>query len=316
MNFIKRHIDAWKKIGGLAVALAFMPCFATMAQQLGQFTQYRSNGLVINPAYAGADRVPSLTFVNRSQWSGIDGAPATQTFSAHSLFKKEHFGLGMIIINDKIGIHSNLNALGVYSYRIKFNRDTYLSMGIQMGMNRKRSDYASLATQTQVPNDPKLSSLDVAQTSFEFGTGIYIKSPKFEVGLSAPKLFPAKSAYSDSVTLELNRSHYFLLARYLSRLSHNMEIQPGLLVKHLPGLPLSVDLNMDLIFKKVILMGLSYRSYGSINSILQAKITPQLRFGYSFDSPVAKNAVLDGNSHELMVNYIFKFSNHRISGSR
>ena len=316
MNIIKNHIDPRKKIVCLAAILAFMPCFTTLAQQLGQFTQYISNGLVINPAYAGADRVLSLTVVNRSQWSGIDGAPTTQTFSGHSLFKKEHFGLGMIVINDKIGVHNNLNALGVYSYRLRFSEDTYLSMGIQMGMNHKKSDYASLATQTQIPNDPKLSNLSVVQTSFEFGAGIYFKSPKLEAGLSAPKLFPGKSEYNDSISLELNRSHYFLLVRYLSRLNHNMEIQPGFLVKHLPGLPLSVDLNMDLIFKKVILLGLSYRSYGSINSTLQAKITPQLKFGYSFDFPVAKNAVLDGSSHELMVNYLFKFSNHGISGSR
>lgn len=316
MDSIINYINSLKRIVYLTVICTAISAYAAFGQQLGQFTQYVSNELVINPAYAGADEALSLTFVNRSQWSGIEGAPSTQTFSGHSLFKKEHIGLGMILINDKIGIHSNLSALGIYSYRLRINRDAYFSMGIQLGINHKSSDYASLTSQTQFPNDPTLSASKVKQTSLELGSGIYFKSPKLQVGLSAPKLFPGKSKYNDSVSLELDQSHYFLLASYLTPVNHNIKIQPGFLIKYLPGLTPSLDINFNTIIKDVLLFGVSYRSFGSINSILQAKVTPQLKFGYSFDFPTAKRYMINRSSHELMVKYIFEFSNHGISGSR
>src|SRR5688572_12749490 len=77
------------------------------AQQRVQYSQYMFNGLVINPAYAGAEGPLSLTFIQRSQWAGVEGAPATESFSAHSLFKEKKMGLGLAIVNDRIGIHKS-----------------------------------------------------------------------------------------------------------------------------------------------------------------------------------------------------------------
>src|SRR5688572_28456063 len=101
------------KIVFLAV-ITFLMTSETIAQQKMQFTQYMFNCLVINPAYAGADEALSLTFIQRSQWSGVENAPSTQTLSAHTLFKKKHFGLGLTIVNDRIGVHKNLSVLTNY----------------------------------------------------------------------------------------------------------------------------------------------------------------------------------------------------------
>src|SRR5678815_828640 len=75
----------------------------TNAQQLPQFTQFMYNNLVVNPAYAGADEALSLTVLHRSQWTGVDNAPTTQSFSAHSLIRKKQIGLGLTVIRDEIG---------------------------------------------------------------------------------------------------------------------------------------------------------------------------------------------------------------------
>src|SRR5258708_29914263 len=102
------------------------------------------SGLVINPAYAGADEKLSLTFINRNQWSGIEGAPTTQTLSAHTLFKKKQFGLGFLLVNDQIGVHRNVNASVSYAYHIQTGDQSYLSMGLQAGVKSFKADYASL----------------------------------------------------------------------------------------------------------------------------------------------------------------------------
>src|SRR6186713_2215714 len=83
--------------------VVMMTVLPATAQQRPQFTQFMYNNLAINPAYAGADEVLSLTFVNRNQWSGIENAPSTQSFAAHTLIKNKNIGIGLTILNDKIG---------------------------------------------------------------------------------------------------------------------------------------------------------------------------------------------------------------------
>src|SRR6056297_2794955 len=73
------------------------------AQQLPQFTQYMYNTISINPAYAGNRDAISVVGLHRSQWSGLEGAPQTQTLSIHSPLRNEKIGLGLSIINDKAG---------------------------------------------------------------------------------------------------------------------------------------------------------------------------------------------------------------------
>ena len=100
-------------------------CFS---QQAIQFSQYFSNHLVINPAYAGSDDALSITMVHRNQWTGVNGAPKTTTLSGHTLFKNEHTGLGMNLVVDKINIHSDVSFSGIYSYRIKTGKKSFLSL--------------------------------------------------------------------------------------------------------------------------------------------------------------------------------------------
>lgn len=285
--------------------------YSTSAQQLGQYTQYFSNELVINPAFAGVNEALSITLVHRSQWTGLEGAPSTQTISGHSLFKNEHIGLGASIINDKIGIHQNLTFNTSYAYHLQVKPDAFLSMGLQLGMNYKQSDYGSIAGQVQNPGDPSISEFKETTTSLEVGTGLYYRDSRLHIGLSAPKLFSSKTKLNDSVSINLNKAHYFLYSRYRLPVSHNIKIQPGILVKYLPGVPVSFDFHFAAIFNEVLLTGLSYRSFESVDLVLQAKITPQLKAGYNFDYPIGKVGELNHSSHEIMLNYLFKYSRYR-----
>jgi len=285
-------------------------------QQIGHYTQYMSNELVINPAFAGSQEVLSLTMVYRSQWTGLEGAPSTQTFSAHSLFKNDHIGLGVSIINDKIGIHSNLTFNTSYAYHLKLARDTYFSMGLQVGLNHKQSDFGSLSGHTQSSHDPSINGGSITKNSLELGTGIYFRSPKLHLGISAPKLISGETSLNDSVSVNLNKSHYFLYGRYRIPIHPNVKLQPGIMVKYLPDLPISFDFSLAAIFNEVLLTGLSYRSFESIDLLLQAKVTHQLKIGYNYDYPISKVSELSRSSHEIMLNYIFRYSKFGIKPPR
>jgi type IX secretion system PorP/SprF family membrane protein len=284
----------------------------TFAQQKPQFTQYMFNMLAINPAYAGAEEALSMTFINRHQWVGVENAPVTQTLSAHTLVRKKHFGLGIAVVNDKIGVYTDLKALTNYAYHIKMGKDSYLSMGVQAGIHNNRANYTSLLDKTVDPN--LVNALN--ETYFDFGFGIYFRSPRFHIGISAPEFVPKKISLSDSVNIQLGNTNYFLFSKYRFSLSESWEVEPSTLIKYLPNLLLSYDINVNFVYRKVLTSGLSYRGNESIDFLLKAQVTRQLQFGYAYDYPISLSSRFSNGSHEFMVNYVFKYVRKNISSPR
>ena len=302
----------------IAMALTLLlTCAASgnlYGQQPVQYSQYMFNGLMINPAYAGAEGPLSVTFIQRSQWTGVEGAPSTETLSAHSLFKEKKMGLGLSVVNDRIGVHKNLNALANYAYHVRIDHDTYLSMGIQAGVQNRRSDYLSLIGDSN--NDPHLQNPLISHTSFDFGAGVYFRSSNFHVGVSAPEIIPQRFQVNDSLTIQMGNTSYFLFSKYRLTINEVIDLEPSTLIKHLPGLPFSFDLNINAIFHDAITTGISYRKDESVSFLLKAQITPQLEFGYAYDHPIDEIARISNGSHEMMVSYLFRFVQSGINSPR
>lgn len=285
------------------------------AQQKEQFTQYMFNGLILNPALAGSDEALSITFLNRRQWTGIDGAPVTQTLSAHTMLGNMRTGLGLYLVNDKIGVHKNQSFQGSYSYRLHVSESAYLSMGLQAGLNVHRSDYASLGGTTSM-NDPKLANGTLSSTAFNMGAGLFYRSKRFEAGLSVPELVPEKISFSDTARATWQQAQYFLFAKYSIPLNDILDLEPSVLIKYMRGVPVSYDLNACVLIKEALMFGLSYRRQESIDFLLKARVTPQLQLGYAYDYGTGEVARAGNGAHELLINYIFKFSKDNVVSPR
>lgn len=283
-----------------------------ISQQKPQFTQYMFNSLVINPAYAGADEALSLTFIDRHQWVGVENAPTTQTLSAHTFVKKKKVGLGISIINDKIGVYQNLNALGSFAYHIQTGKDSYLSMGLQAGFNNNRANYLSLQGNS---NDPNLAN-SINETYFDFGFGLYFRSPRFHIGISSPQFVPKQVSLDRVANIQIGGTTYFLFSKYRACLNANVEIEPSALVKFISTLPVSYDVNLNFIYRRIITTGLSYRANESIDFLLKVQLTAQLQFGYAYDHPIANATRISTGSHEVMLNYVFKYVRKNVSSPR
>ena len=310
------HIVISKKILQVfTIALIILISQEVFSQQRAQFTQYISNELLINPAYAGAEEALSISLLHRTQWSAIEGAPTTQAFSGHSLVGSNKLGLGITVINDQIGIHKILTASSSFAYRIQLKQDAYLSFGLQFGVNQKKSDFSSLSGQIQNPNDPKINSSNLSETSFEFGSGIYLITPQLNIGISMPNMLNENTSI-DSLGYNLLDNNLYFLTRYSIPISKNFTVQPGFLIRYLNDTPLSVDINLASVINNVLLIGISYRWEESINPIVQAKITPQFKIGYAYDYPLAESNSYGSNSHEFMLSYLFSFSQHKVSRLR
>lgn len=252
--------------------------------------------------------------MHRTQWTGIDGAPVTQVLSGNAFFKNKRMGAGFSLVNDKIGVHQNFTAMGSYAYQISVGPSAKISFGLQAGVRNRKSDYASLAPDSG--NDPMVAVSAFSQTSFDAGAGVYLRTGRFHLGLSAPQLLPEKSTVNDSMTVHWDRTTYFLFSKYRITVTEILEVEPNVLVKYFPGTPLSVDLNLNFIFYKAITFGCSYRKDESVDFLFLGKITPQFQFGYAYDFPIGDVPKTVSGSHEIMLNYRFQFHYTKVDSPR
>lgn len=298
----------------LSTLLTFFFLSETYGQQKVQFTQYMFNGLVLNPAYAGADDALSLSLTHRSQWAGVEGAPSTQTLSAHTLFKKKNVGLGLIITNDRIGVHNNFGFLSNYAYHLKTGSSSYLSFGLQAGIHNRRSDYASIFESSG--SYPNINNAAVSHTYFDFGAGLYFRSADFHIGFSVPEIIPQQISINDSLSTEFSELQFFLFSKYNMKVNDDVSLEPNILIKYFNGVPLSYDININFIYRKVLTTGLSYRKTESFNFLLKMQVTPQLQLGYSYDYPLNRISNFHIPSHEVMIHYLFRFEGSNVSSPR
>src|SRR5690606_5133254 len=159
--------------------------FASTAQQMPQFTQYMYNTIAINPAYAGNRDAISVIGLHRSQWSGLDGAPQTQTLSIHSPLRNEKVGLGLSVINDKAGYENYTYVYGDFSYTINVNEATTLSFGLKAGMSYYNLDEELLQ---DVPDDPFFSGNTFNRWTPNFRAGDCVTAPDGDVCDQAKKV--------------------------------------------------------------------------------------------------------------------------------
>ena len=301
----------------LSLLTVFIMLFSLdgVAQQDPMYTQYMYNTLSVNPAYAGSRDALSITGLLREQWVGIKGAPSTQTLTVHSPIYNDNMGLGLSVVNDKVGPVHQTMLFADYSYSIQATENSKLAFGLKAGINLLQADLTSL--HSNQGNDQAIYNVDNRLLP-NVGVGIYYYSDKGYVGISSPKLLQQRiSDGNTNLNDDLQRRHYFLIGGYVFDLSESIKFKPAFLVKAVQGAPLSIDLSGNFFFNDKFGIGLAHRFDDSFSGLLQYYITPQFRIGYAYDFTTTELRHYNSGSHELMLSYDFRFiSDTRIYSPR
>ena len=295
-------------MSGLTALLLCLLLTPTHAQQRMMFTQYMFNGLAINPAYAGSQESLDLTALAREQWIGLEGAPSTQTFSAHAPLHNKKIALGLLLTRDEIGVSSQTGLYGIYAYRIKLRRGT-LSAGLQLGFDAYRTGFSQVVT--EVADDRHFSQDDVQAFLPNFGTGMYYSTKRFYAGVSAPYLLNNLYPGNEQSRARQFR-HWFASAGYVVDLNRDLKLKPNILVKAVQGAPVEIDMNANLLIKETLWVGMSYRSFDALSWLVELQATEKLRIGYAYDMTVSPLKQANSGSHELMLNYRLSFRKSKI----
>jgi len=274
------------------------------AQQDAQFTQYMYNTINVNPAYAGSRGILSMFALHRTQWVGLDGAPATNTVSLNTPLNQSYLGLGVSIINDKIGPTTENTISADLSYTIPTSETWNLSFGIKATANLFDLDASKLPN---VVPDPSLQNY----TSFSpnIGAGLYWHSDNAYLGFSIPNFLETQRYDDNEVKIFKERISYYFIGGYVFYLNETVKFKPAFLTKLIQGSPLQVDVSGNLMFYDKFMLGVSYRWSAALSAMVGFQVSDGLYVGYGYDRETTNLNNYNSGSHEIFLRYeIFKNS--------
>lgn len=273
------------------------------AQSEPMYSQYMFNMLNVNPAYAGSRGVTSATAMFRKQWVDMPGAPQTTVVSLETSQREGRVGLGLQLLDDKIGIERTTGLLASYAFRIPVSEKGVLSFGIRGGLINYRANFTQVNTFT--PNDPVFNQ-SVAGFLPAAGAGVHFTTDRFYAGISIPSLLETKlnvRQQADVKSGTFKNLHFFYTMGAVFDLNDEVKLKPSILVKRVNGAPVQFDFNANFWLKDMIAFGVSYRTKSAIVGLVEWQLTDQLRFGYSYDHNITTLRPYSQGTHELMLRF-------------
>jgi len=287
------------------IGLLVFISFQVEAQQDAQYTQYMYNTMSVNPAYAGSRGALSLLGLHRAQWVGLDGAPRTQTFSAHSPIENSRIGLGLSFVNDKLGPVSEQYINVDISYTIPVSEEGELSFGAKLVGNFHKVD---LINETdELTADPL--QINVNRFNPNIGAGVYYHAKKFYAGFSVPNFLATEHVDGVSLSKAEERMNFYAITGYVFDVSDNVKLKPAGLLKSVEGAPLQVDISLNAMYNDRFRLGLAYRWSAALSGMAGFQINQKLLIGYAYDWDTTGLGKYNSGSHELFLR--FELFNHK-----
>lgn len=280
---------------------------ALSAQQLPQFTQYMLNDFIINPAAAGSNDYGEAKLMYRRQWSGaFDGEePTTIVASVHTnLARYPRVGIGASVFNDVTGPSQRTGAQVAYAYHIPLDAGATFSIGIGAKGAQQSVNWSELTTTE--PNDPAIGSTE-SKFGGDVNLGAFIYDKEYYVGITAAQLLESQYNFGDSPDLGnlTNARHFYIMAGYEYEVNEQIDIEPSVLIKYLPSVPIQFDLNARLIYEKKYWAGFNFRTYDAIGFLAGLTFNDDFHLGYSYDFTTSELRSVSGGSHEILLGYDF-----------
>jgi type IX secretion system PorP/SprF family membrane protein len=318
----------------------FLFTFHNIFGQDIQYSQFYSNPLYLNPAFAGSTGLSRVGFNFRNQWPGLD-----QSFVAYSVYadhfsEKYNSGIGILVSGARESFtQSQTSEIGLlYSYRLRLGEKRFLHAGIQ-GSFLSRDvlfDEVILGTQLDIDRglivgEPGEVFIGDSQSrAADLNAGLFYYDSKFWLGVSALHLLQPQISYleADSNKLPIKYSVHggvrFDLAPgnindYFNNTDQERSLSLAFNYKS-QGAYTQLDIGAEFYFEPLIL-GVWYRGLPtkyklpnneSIIALLGVELDTGFAFGYSYDFTISKLGLLNsGGAHELSVRYVFSSQDPR-----
>lgn len=287
----------------------------SFAQQDPQFSFNMFNQLTYNPGFAGSNDAICASAILRQQWIGFEGRPQTEVFNAHAAFKPLGIksGVGLTIVQEKLGFQKNFNLSGSYAYRQTLTSGN-LGIGLSLGLQNTAFNGDWISPDGGNPYSDLLIPHMESHASFDMNFGAFYKGDNgMYIGLSATHLTEPKVKL-DNGNAPFIKRHYYLIGSYTFQLGAPIhELQPIVFLKS-DGITTQYTLNCTYIYNRRIWGGVSYNIKDALTFMVGMNLNMGLSFGYAYDLGLSDIGSYNSGSHELYIRYCFNLSVNKTPG--
>ncbi|MGI4729441.1 MAG: PorP/SprF family type IX secretion system membrane protein [Janthinobacterium lividum] len=301
------------------------------AQQKPQYTQYIFNNYLINPAITGIENYTDIKAGYRNQWTGLEGAPVTMYFTAHTPIGNKfiqgdpmsqpangedpmsrsyvqdyqaapaHHGIGFTVVSDKAGPITQSNYDITYAYHLGITNNLNLSVGVAAGLANINLNTSQITLENAL--DPAIANGNTNQFKPDLGLGVWAYSATYFVGISAQQVLPQTLYFSSNSTYNQSKTvpHYFITGGVKLFLAEDITLLPSVMFKYVNPVPSTFDLNLKMAFKDKFWIGGSYRRNDAIAAMAGINVGSFLNFGYAYDFTTSNLNTVSNGTHEIIL---------------
>ncbi len=272
------------------------------AQYDVSFSHYFDMEPYFNAAAVGKESKLNVTGMYAIEFAGFENNPQTAYVAADMplYFLKNYHGVGVQLMNDKIGLFTHQRLSLQYAFKRK-SFGGMLSIGVQAGFLSE--DFDGTKVDVEDSGDPALTNSQLTGSGIDFAAGVYFSHRNWYVGLSAQHLNCPTIKLGETNELKIDGTYYLTGGYNIKLRNPFLTIKPSVLVRT-DGVAYRADLTGRLVYKndkRTLYCGLSYSPTNSVTALVGGSFHG-VNVGYSYE--MFTGAISPGNgSHELFVGY-------------
>jgi type IX secretion system PorP/SprF family membrane protein len=307
--------------------LLILANLAAKAQEEPLFSNYMLMRSVANQSFSGAEKTINAIFCNRTMFAGFgEGKPVTSVFGVEAPVEMfgTSSGIGILLMNDKIGMQQDVKISLAYSYHHKLETGT-LGMGFSLGLNNY-----SISPEWEFPSgdDEYFSWVDsgdelipeqFSTILFTLGLGAYYETSKYYLGLYVSNINRAEpkdiNASGQEFIYGFYPTNFNLSGAYNIELPDPLfDLRPSFIYRT-DLAAMMLDLNATVFYKKRYYAGVGARfspaNIAAFTMLAGTELFNGLNFGYAFDLNLGGMFGQGATSHEILVTYSFNIDRKR-----
>lgn len=286
----------------LILLLAVVTSLEVMAQYDASFSHYFAMEPSYNPAAVGKGNKMNVVGAYNIDFAGFEHNPQTMYVGADMplYFMKQYHGVGLSLLNDKIGLFTHQRIAGQYAFRYKLFGGM-LSAGVQAGVLMENFDGSKLDVEDT--SDPALSSSEISGNGLDLGFGLYYDHGRWYVGASVQHLNSPLINLGETNELQIDATYYLTCGYNIKLRNPFLSIPTSCLVCY-DGVSYRADVTARLVYnhdKKMLYAGLGYSPTNSVTAYIGGSFHG-INIGYSYEMYTSAIDPGDG-SHGLFVSY-------------
>ncbi len=280
------------------MAILLLSTIGIKAQQNTNFNTYSYDLMQVNVAAMGSSAFQAnLNY--RTQAIKLNNAPTLYQLNAYMRLGDKQ-AVGIKVYQSSVHLTAFNNITGVYSYKLKLNKEAYLNFGLGVSYYQVRFNAQDAIVTDE--DDPNLENDGTALRSnnFDAEVGTEFKWKEFKAGLAVNHLYNTDNNLGNISTNTPREVNFY--ASYNFKLSKDFEMTPWILDRYREGEGFTPEGILNLRFKKAIGLGLGYRYSNFLISNLMVEVGP-IKLVYSFEYSLSEVARTLGSTHQIMLGF-------------